>query len=82
MIGKIADEQDDDLSWDESIADLMKLLKLDSSLTARNQLAQELGDKGHSMALPGCTTKSSPNWLRGAAKYLIASNTCERHNRP
>jgi hypothetical protein len=46
MIGKIADNQNEDLSWDESIVDLMKLLKLDSSLTARKQLAQELGYKG------------------------------------
>jgi hypothetical protein len=49
MIRKIADDQDEDLSWDESIVDLMKLLKLlklDSSLTARKQLAQELGYKG------------------------------------
>jgi Domain of unknown function (DUF3597) len=46
MIGKIADEQDEDLNWDDSIVDLLKLLKLDSSLTARKQLAQELGYKG------------------------------------
>jgi len=46
MIGKIADEQDEDLNWDKSIVDLMKLLKLDSSLAARKQLAQELGYKG------------------------------------
>jgi dihydroorotase-like cyclic amidohydrolase len=46
MIQKLADESDEDLDWDESIVDLMKLLKLDSSLTARKQLAQELGYKG------------------------------------
>jgi dihydroorotase-like cyclic amidohydrolase len=46
MIEKLADESDEDLDWDESIVDLMKLLKLDSSLTARKQLAQELGYKG------------------------------------
>jgi len=46
MIAKLADEQDDDLNWDKSIVDLMKLLKLDSSLSARKQLAQELGYKG------------------------------------
>ena len=43
MIGKIADEHDEDLDWDEPIVDLMKLLKLDSSLSARKQLAQDLG---------------------------------------
>ena len=31
MIGKIADGQKEDLNWKESIVDLMKLLKLDSS---------------------------------------------------
>jgi hypothetical protein len=46
MIAKIADAQDEDLNWKESIVDLMKLLKLDSSLNARKQLAQELGYKG------------------------------------
>jgi hypothetical protein len=46
MIEKIADEQDENYDWDESIVDLMKLLKLDSSLAARKQLAQELGYKG------------------------------------
>jgi hypothetical protein len=42
MIEKLADAQDEDLNWEESIVDLMKLLKLDSSLAARKQLAQEL----------------------------------------
>jgi uncharacterized protein with von Willebrand factor type A (vWA) domain len=46
MIEKIANDQDENFNWDESIVDLMKLLKLDSSLAARKQLAQELGYKG------------------------------------
>jgi hypothetical protein len=46
MIEKIANDQDENFNWDESIVDLMKLLKLDSSLGARKQLAQELGYKG------------------------------------
>ena len=46
MIEKIADEQDENFNWDESIVDLMKLLKLDSSFAARKQLAQELGYRG------------------------------------
>jgi hypothetical protein len=46
MIEKLADASDEDLNWDESIVDLMKLLKLDSSLTARKTLATELGYKG------------------------------------
>jgi len=46
MIRKIADSQSEKLNWRQSIVDLMKLLKLDSSLAARKQLAQELGYKG------------------------------------
>jgi Domain of unknown function (DUF3597) len=46
MIEKIADAQDEEYNWEESIVDLMKLLKLDSSLTARKQLASELGYTG------------------------------------
>ena len=46
MIKKIADGQSEKLDWHQSIVDLMKLLKLDSSLGARKQLAQELGYKG------------------------------------
>jgi len=43
MIEKLADAQHEKYNWEESIVDLMKLLKLDSSLSARKQLAQELG---------------------------------------
>ena len=46
MIKKIADGQSEKLNWQQSIVDLMKLLKLVSSLSARKQLAQELGYKG------------------------------------
>jgi uncharacterized protein DUF3597 len=46
MIGKLANTQGEQYNWKESIVDLMKLLKLDSSLVARKQLAQELGYTG------------------------------------
>ena len=46
MIEKLADAQDEEYNWEESIVDLMKLLKLDSSLSARKQLAQELSYAG------------------------------------
>ena len=46
MIQKIADRQSEKYNWKQSIVDLMKLLKLDSSLVARKQLAQELGYTG------------------------------------
>ena len=46
ILAKLADEQDEDYDWQRSIVDLMKLLKLDSGLGARKQLAQELGYTG------------------------------------
>jgi hypothetical protein len=46
MIEKIAGQQNEKYNWKQSIVDLMKLLKLDSSLPARKQLAQELGYTG------------------------------------
>src|SRR5262245_48239170 len=46
MVQKIADAQDEQYNWRQSIVDLMKLLKLDSSLNSRKQLAQELGYTG------------------------------------
>ena len=46
MIAKTVAAQDEKLDWRQSIVDLMKALKLDSSLSARKQLAQELGYTG------------------------------------
>jgi len=47
MIQKVAnDSGHTDYNWKQSIVDLMKLLKLDSSLSSRKQLAQELGYTG------------------------------------
>jgi Domain of unknown function (DUF3597) len=48
LMDKLADEADEELDWRKSIVDLMKLLDIDSSLSARRQLADELkftGDK-------------------------------------
>jgi hypothetical protein len=46
ILAKLDEEQDEDYDWKSSIVDLMKLLKLDSGLGARKQLAQELGYTG------------------------------------
>ena len=46
ILAKLAAEQREDFDWRRSIVDLMKLLKLDSGLGARKQLAQELGYTG------------------------------------
>jgi 3-oxoacyl-ACP reductase-like protein len=46
ILQKLAAEVREDLDWRKSIVDLMKLLKLDSGLGPRKQLAQELGYAG------------------------------------
>src|SRR5262245_46913664 len=46
ILAKLADEQDEDYDGKRSIVDLMKLLKLDSGLGARKELAKELGYTG------------------------------------
>jgi hypothetical protein len=47
VMDELADKSDEDLDWRHSIVDLMKLLKLDSSLTARKKLAEELHFEGN-----------------------------------
>ena len=46
MISKVAAGQKEKFDWQRSIVDLMKLLNLDSSLHARQELAKELGYTG------------------------------------
>jgi hypothetical protein len=46
LIQKLAADQGEKLDWQKSIVDLMKLLKLDSSLGEREKLARELGYTG------------------------------------
>jgi hypothetical protein len=54
VLDKLAKESKERLDWRTSIVDLMKLLKLDSSLAARKTLAKELqytGDTNDSAAM-------------------------------
>ena len=54
VLSDLAQKRSDKLNWRTSIVDLMKLLDLDSSLTARKQLATELhysGDMNDSAAM-------------------------------
>jgi hypothetical protein len=46
VLTKLASEKKEKLDWRTSIVDLMKLLDLDSSLSARKELAQELQYSG------------------------------------
>jgi len=54
ILTKLASQNAEKLDWRKSIVDLMKLLKLDSSLSARKDLAKELhytGDTNDSAAM-------------------------------
>jgi hypothetical protein len=69
ILAKLADEQDEDLDWKTSIVDLMKLLKLDSGLGARKQLAQDLGYTG---ALDGSAAMNV--WLQKQVMTKLAES--------
>ena len=69
ILAKLAAEQRENLDWKNSIVDLMKLLKLDSSLGARKQLAQELGYTG---ALDGSATMNV--WLQKQVMTNLAES--------
>lgn len=54
VLNKLASQNKEKLDWRKSIVDLMKLLNLDSSLSARQELAKELhcsGDTKDSAAM-------------------------------
>jgi hypothetical protein len=54
VLTKLAGQNKENLDWRRSIVDLLKLLKLDSSLSARKELAKELhytGDTNDSAAM-------------------------------
>ena len=46
ILDKAAADSGDELEWRTSVVDLMKALKVDSSLNARRSLAKELGYTG------------------------------------
>ena len=59
----------DNLNWRTSIVDLMKLIGVDSSLSARKELAQELGYTG---ALDGSAEMNT--WLHRRTMQELAKN--------
>jgi hypothetical protein len=69
VLTKLADQNDEDLDWRRSIVDLMKLLNLDSSLTARKQLAQELHYTGNLN-----DTGPMNRWLHKQVMHKLAEN--------
>ena len=69
VLTKLAAESKEKLDWRKSIVDLMKLLKLDSSFSARKELAKELGYSGDS------NDSASMNiWLHKQVMQKLAAN--------
>ncbi len=69
VLNKMASENPEKLDWKNSIVDLMKLLKLDSSLTARKQLAADLKYTGNT------SDSASMNiWLHAQVMKKLAEN--------
>lgn len=69
ILNGLAAKSDQKLNWRTSIVDLMKLLGLDSSLTERKGLAQELGYTG---ALDGSAEMNI--WLHKQVMRELAAN--------
>ena len=57
------------LNWKESIVDLLKLLKMDSGIDARKQLARELGYDGD-----GSDSAKMNVWLHERVMQRLAQN--------
>jgi hypothetical protein len=67
---QLAADSDESLNWKVSIVDLLKLLKLDSSLAARKALAQELGCPAQKMA----DSAQMNRWLHKTILQKLAQN--------
>ncbi len=73
VVGKLeglAAKNSQKLNWKTSILDLMKLLNLDSSLTARKELATELGCPADKMS----DSAQMNMWLHKAVLQKLAAN--------
>jgi hypothetical protein len=69
VLTKLAAQNKEKLDWRRSIVDLMKLLKLDSSLSARKELAKEL----HYTGSPN-DSASLNVWLHKQVMIKLAEN--------
>ncbi|MCB1548700.1 MAG: DUF3597 domain-containing protein [Hyphomicrobiaceae bacterium] len=68
-LDKLAEEASENLDWRRSIVDLMKLLDLDSSLSARRELAGELNYTGDTK-----DTATMNVWLHKQVMTKLAQN--------
>ena len=69
VLGALAAKSKEKLDWRKSIVDLMKLLNLDSSLSARKELAQELHYTGDMNDSAGMNI-----WLHKQVMQKLAEN--------
>ena len=69
VLNDMAKKNPEKLNWRTSIVDLMKLVGMDSSLTARKELAQELNYTGNTT-----DTASMNMWLHKQVMRKIAEN--------
>ena len=69
VLKDLAGKNKEKLDWRHSIVDLMKLLKLDSSLTARKELAKELHYTGNTK-----DTAAMNIWLHKQVMIKLAEN--------
>ena len=69
MLTKLASQNREKLDWRKSIVDLMKLLKLDSSLSARKELAKELHYAGNTSDSAAMNV-----WLHKQVMIKLAEN--------
>lgn len=69
VLNKMATENPEKLNWKTSIVDLMKLLKLDSSITNRQQLAKDLNYTGNTG-----DSASMNIWLHQQVMQKLAAN--------
>jgi hypothetical protein len=69
ILTKLASQNKEKLDWRRSIVDLMKLLKLDSALSARKELAKELHYTGNTN-----DTAAMNVWLHKQVMIKLAEN--------
>ena len=69
VLTDLASQNPQQLNWRASIVDLMKLLNLDSSITARKELAQELHYTGDTN-----DSASMNTWLHKQVMQKLADN--------
>ena len=69
ILSSLQEKSDEDLHWKTSIVDMLKLLGMDSSLSARKELATDLGYTGNEG-----DSATMNEWLHKAVMQKLADN--------